>query len=182
MSLHGQTKGTRLEKLSTMMANAEAHGVMMYYALARLAREQGLEDVAAGFIDAAGQEAVHAGFFAVLNGAYPRDLWPLVRGLMAAEASGESKVKDFADDFRAAGLAEAADELEVFAKQEGHHGEMLKKILEEHHPELLAENGVSIWVCACCGFEYAGSLDGEPETYACPVCGQPKRVFRLQEK
>lgn len=60
MSLHGQTKGTKLEKLSAMMANAEAHGVMMYHALARLAREQGLEDVAAEFIDAGSRSACSA--------------------------------------------------------------------------------------------------------------------------
>ena len=85
MSLHGQTKGTPFEKLADMMAQGEANGTMMYYALARLAKEQGLDDVAKEFIEAANQEAVHAGFYAVLNGKYPKDFWGLVRGLMAAE-------------------------------------------------------------------------------------------------
>ena len=44
MSIYGQTKGTPLEQLSEMMAKAEANGTMMYYALARLAKEQGLAD------------------------------------------------------------------------------------------------------------------------------------------
>ena len=39
MSLHGLTKGTPLEPISEMMAKAEANGTMMYYALARLAKE-----------------------------------------------------------------------------------------------------------------------------------------------
>lgn len=178
MSLHGQTKGTPFEKLADMMAQGEANGTMMYYALARLAKEQGLDDVAKEFIEAANQEAVHAGFYAVLNGKYPKDFWGLVRGIMAAEISGERTVKGMADKFRAAGLAEAADEMEIFAKQEGHHGVLLKGILEKHRPELLKDSGEKVYVCGCCGYEYIGELDGEPEDYVCPVCGQPKKVFR----
>ena len=42
----------------------------MYYALARLAKEQGLNEVASTFIESANQEAVHAGFYAVLSGKF----------------------------------------------------------------------------------------------------------------
>lgn len=181
MSLHGLTRGTSLEKIAETLAQGEAHGVMMYYALARLAQEQGYDDVAADFVEAANQEAVHAGFYATLNGKFPKDFWGMVRGLMAAESGGEAKLKGLAEKFRAAGLSEAADEMEVFAGQEGHHGALLKKILEKHHPELLNDAGEKIHVCAVCGYEYVGDLDGEPEDYVCPVCGQPKRVFRLKE-
>ena len=181
MSLHGLTKGTSLEKTAETLALGEAHGVMMYYALARLAKEQGHGDIAADFIEAANQEAVHAGFYATLNGKYPKDFWGMVRGLMAAETGGEANLARLAEKFRAAGLAEAADEIEVFARQEGHHGELLKKILEKHRPELLNDAGKKVYVCACCGYEYVGDLDGEPEDYVCPVCGQPKRVFRLKD-
>ncbi len=178
MSLHGQTTGTPLAPIAAMMAQAEANGTMMYYALARLAKEQGLDDAAATFIQAANQEAVHAGFYAVVNGNIPKDFWGLVRGAMAAEFQGETTIRGMADKFRAAGLSEAADEMEIFAKQEGHHGEMLKKLLEKEKPELLDTAGKTIYVCGVCGFEYVGDLDGEPEDYICPVCGQPKKVFR----
>ncbi len=180
MSLHGQTKGTPFEKIAAMMAQGEANGTMMYYALARLAKEQGLDDVSKDFIEAANQEAVHAGFYAVLNGKYPKDFWGLVRGLMAAENSGETTIKGMADKFREAGLAEAADEMEIFAKQEGHHGVLLKNILEKHCPELLKESEEKVYVCGCCGYEYIGDLDSEPDDYVCPVCGQPKKVFRVK--
>ena len=46
MSLNGITKGTEFEDMMKRLMQAEANGVMMYYALAQLAREQGLEDVA----------------------------------------------------------------------------------------------------------------------------------------
>ena len=63
MSLNGITKGTEFEDMMKRLMQAEANGVMMYYALAQLAREQGLEDVAEGFVAVANEEAVHAGFF-----------------------------------------------------------------------------------------------------------------------
>lgn len=180
MSLHGVTKGTQFEQIAGMMAQGEANGTMMYYALARLAKEQGLDDVSAAFIEAANQEAVHAGFYATLNAKYPQNFWSLVRGLMAAEIHGDTAVKTLADKFRAAGLAEAADEMEVFAKQEGHHGEVLKGILEKYAPEQLQDSGKKVYICGCCGYEYIGDLDGEPEDYVCPVCGMAKKVFKAK--
>ncbi len=178
MSLNGKTKGTPLEPISEMMAKAEAGGVMMYYGLARLAKEQGLDEVSATFIEAANQEAVHAGFYAVLNGKYPQDFWTLVRGIMAAEYQGDKTIKGMADKFRAAGLAEAADEMEIFARQEGHHGEMMEGLLKKYKPEALDVAGKTVYVCGCCGFEYIGDLDAEPEDFVCPICGQPKKVFK----
>lgn len=181
MSLYGLTKGTNLEKNAETLALGEAHGVMMYHALARLAREQGYEDVAVAFVEAANQEAVHAGFYATLNAKYPKDFWAMARGLYAAESNGEAKLMALAEKFRAAGLGEAANEVELFARQEGHHGELLKNILEKHHPELLDASG-AIHVCAVCGYEYVGNLADEPEDFVCPLCGQPKRVFRPKAK
>ena len=181
MSLHGIVKGTPLEKMAEMMALGEAKGTMMYYALARLAKEQGLEDVSKEFIQAANQEAVHAGFYATAKGMIPKDFWHLVRGFMGAEYAGEKSVKALADKFREAGFAEAADEIEIFAKQEGHHGVMLAKILEKHCPGLLEAAGKKIYVCACCGFEYVGDIEAEPEDYVCPLCGQPKKIFKIKE-
>ena len=50
--IYGITKGTDFEKLCEGAAKAEAAGVMMYYALARMAREQGYpEEVAEKFIE-----------------------------------------------------------------------------------------------------------------------------------
>lgn len=182
MSLHEVTKGTNFEKIVESMALGESHGVMMYYSLARLAKEQGYEDVATCLLESANQEAIHAGFYATLNGKYPKDFWGMLRGLMSAETNGETTIMKLADKFRAAGMIEAANEMEVFAKQEGHHGKVLKQILEKYHPELLKESDKKIYVCGCCGYEYVGNLDEEAEDFVCPLCGKPKRVFRPKEK
>lgn len=83
---------------------------MLYYALAQLAREQELDDVAATLIEVGNQEAVHAGFYAVLNGKYLNDFWNLVENLQKLEVNGEAKIKAMADKVRAAGASDAAGE------------------------------------------------------------------------
>ena len=85
MSIYGFAKGTDLEQMMKAMMQAEAPGTMMYYALARMAKEQGYDDIVDTFIEAANQEAVHAGFYATLVGNYPQKFWGLVRGLKKAE-------------------------------------------------------------------------------------------------
>ncbi len=175
-SLHGLTKGTELEQAMEALALAEAKGVMMYYALARLAKEQGLNEVAAELIESANQEAVHSGFYAVMNGKYPKDFWGLLAGAQKAEIAGEVKIKALADQVRAAGFTAAADEMEIFAKQEGHHGVVLGKILEKYAPKNIEPAAQKkVYVCSVCGYEYEGEM---PDDFVCPICGQPKAVFK----
>ena len=124
--IYGLTKGTDFEKLCDGAAKAEAAGVMTYYALARMAKEQGYpEEVSQTFIEMANQEAVHAGFYATLNGKYNVDIWQIAENFAAGE-------EQFAQAFRAAGMNEAADEMEIFAKQEGHHGATLRTMIEKY--------------------------------------------------
>ena len=80
---------------------------------------------------------------------------------------------------REAGMDEAAQELELFAEQEGHHGAILQKLLDKYGKNIETA-GKKVFVCRCCGFEYVGDLDSEPEAYVCPVCGMPKKVFRAK--
>ena len=67
MSIYGKTKGTALEQIVEQAAKAESDGAMIYQFLARMAREQGLPDVAKKFYNIAMQESIHSGFFS----AYP---------------------------------------------------------------------------------------------------------------
>lgn len=177
-SLHGLTKGTELEPMIKAAMSAEANGTMMYYALARLAKEQGLDDVAKTFIESANQEAVHAGFYATLNGKYPKDFWQLAETVMNAEYSGDKSVREMAEKVRAAGFSAAADQMEIFAKQEFHHGEVIKELLEKYKPAKADTEGKKVYVCPICGYEYVGDINSEPDDWTCPLCGQPKSVFK----
>lgn len=181
MSIYALTKGTELEQMVKSITAAEANGTMMYYALARLAKEQGLDEVAEKFIEAANQEANHAGFYAILNGKYPQDFWKLVETVKNAEYAGEAQVAAMAQKVRAAGFAEAADEMEIFAKQEWHHGEVLEEILKKYAPKKVESAAPKkIYVCPVCGYEYEGEISDEPDDWTCPLCGQPKKVFKAK--
>ena len=179
-SLHGVTKGTELDFIAKEAARAELNGTLMYYALARLATEQGLDDVAKILIESANQEAVHAGFYATLNGKYPKNFWELLDRVRAAEYAGEGSVKALADKFRAAGLNKAADEMEIFAAQEKHHGVVIDELFQKYKPDFKPADtaGQKIYVCPCCGYRYVGDLDSEPDNWTCPVCAQPKKDFK----
>ena len=179
-SLHGLTKNTELEPMIKAIMMAEANGTMMYYALARLASEQGLDDIAAQLKESANQEAVHAGFYAVLNGKYPKDFWQLLKTIQKAEINGEAQVMTLAEKVRAAGFENAAAEMVIFAKQEKHHGTLIEDILKRHNPPKKDTSSRKIYVCPICGFEYEGDINSESEDWTCPLCGQPKSVF--QEK
>lgn len=179
MSIYGLTKNTELENMIKAAMTAEANGTMLYYALSRLAKEQGFDDIAEELIETANQEAVHAGFYAVMNGKYPENFWNLLRALQKAEINGEAQVMAMAEKVRSAGFAEAADEMEIFAKQEGHHGEVIGKILEKYKPEKKAPAG-KVYICPVCGFEHEGDLSSEPDDYVCPLCGQPKSTFKTK--
>ena len=148
MSLYGLTKGTPLEKAVAALAQGEANGVMMYYALARMAKELGLdEEISKTLIESANQEAVHAGFYATLNGKYPKEnFWALLETVKNAEINGEKQIKDLADKVRAAGFNEAADEMEIFAKQEEHHGVVIEEIFKKYNPPKVDNSGKKIYV------------------------------------
>lgn len=182
MSIHGQTKGTELEKQIGQVANLEAMGGMMYYALARIAQDLGLEEVAKELMGLGIQEVNHAGFYATLNGKFPKDekeFWKLIKGISAAEYKGEENVNKIAAALRAKGLTEAADDAAYFALQEKHHGIKTQDMYDKYAPK---EEGTpeKVYVCSVCGFVYEGDLDAEPADYKCPLCGCAKGVFKLQ--
>ena len=184
MSIYGQTKGTEFEKQIAQLATGEAMGGMMYYAMARIAQDFGLEEVAKEFIGLGNQEVNHAGFYATLNGKYPsneKDFWKLVKGLSKAEYKGEGNINKLADALRTKGLSEAADSIEYFALQEKHHGIKTDDIYNKYAPKEEVAKPEKVYVCSVCGFEYEGELDNEPDDYKCPICGCAKGVFKLAD-
>lgn len=182
MSIYGKTKGTEIEKQIAQLATGEAMGGAMYYALARIAKDYGLDDVAAQFIELGNQETNHSGFYATLNGKYPSDkaaFWKLVAGLSKVEFKGETNIGALAQKLSDMGIPEAAEAVNEFAAQEKHHGEVTKAILEKYAPEFLEQKpGVKKYVCPLCGFEYEGDINSESADWKCPICGVAKAAFK----
>ena len=182
MGYFGKTKGTELEKTIAQLAQGEATGGAMYYALAKIAREKfGLDDVASEFIELGNQETNHGAFYAMLNGRYPdskEDFWKLVRGLSKAEFSGENSVNKLAERLENFGIdKDAVKQVKEFALQEKRHGEVTKRIVEKYASFEDNSNQVK-YTCAVCGFEYVGDIEKEPDDYKCPICNMPKTAFK----
>ncbi len=185
MSIFGKTKGTEIEKTIAQLAQGEATGGAMYYALAYIAKKQfGLDEVAEKFIELGNQETNHGAFYAMLNGRYPTDekyFWQMVRGLSKAECKGEDNIDQLADKLASLGVGdEAIAQVREFALQEKHHGEVTKEILEKYGPKEEDNSNKPVYVCGVCGFEYVGEIDMEPSDYKCPVCGCAKGVFKKE--
>ena len=156
----------------------------MYYALAKIAKEQfGLDDVEKEFIELGNQETNHGAFYALLNGRYPYDeqaFWQMIRGLSKAEFKGEASVNLLADKLSESGIdKKVVDQVREFALQEKHHGEVTKAIIEKYAPKMAEDNSDKpVYVCSVCGFEYVGDIDKETSDYKCPICGCAKGVFK----
>lgn len=184
MTIFNQTKGTELEKQIAQLASGEATGGAMYYALAYIAKEKfGLDDVASVFFELGNQETNHGAFYAMLNGRYPSDekaFWQMIRGLSKAEYKGENSVNKLADKLAELGVnKEAVEQVREFARQEKHHGEATKAIVEKYAPKEDEDNSSKpIYECSVCGFEYIGDLNKESDDYICPICGCKKSVFK----
>ena len=60
---------------------------------------------------------------------------------------------------------------------------MMTEILEKYLPAEAKDEVVpdqKVYVCPVCGYEYEGDLEGEPDDWTCPLCGQPKSAFKLK--
>jgi len=135
MSLLGVTKGTDLEKQVEQYLKAESQGVVMYYGLARLATERGLDDVAEVLLKLAGDEARHAGLYTVLNGHLPQDLFALLSKMAKGELAAKEPINALAEKARLLGLDKVASEIEATAEDEWHHGKVLEKLLKKYKNE-----------------------------------------------
>ncbi|WP_295235605.1 ferritin family protein [Veillonella sp.] len=132
MSFYNVTKGTKFEEIFKGGVEAELYGTRVYMTLYLLAKEQGLEDVAAIFHEIAVQEAEHAGFYALCNGEQKPDFWEVAKQIQQLEEQAGDRLDARADDLRAAGLTEAADHMNFIAKQEVNHGKLLKALFEKY--------------------------------------------------
>ena len=132
MSLLGVTKGTDLEEQIELYLKAESQGVVMYYGLARLATERGLHDVAEVLLKLAGDEARHAGLYAVLNGHVHQDLFAILSQAAKGEMAAKEPIKALAAKARLLGLNEVAGEIEATAEDEWHHGKVLEELVKKY--------------------------------------------------
>ena len=183
MSLYGLTKKTRFNQIIKKLAYAEVNAMMMYNSLAQIALEQGYKEISDEFKKIANQDAVHAGFYATLNGNYSKDFWELLVTLQQGEQNSSDAIEKTADELTAEGLTDAADIMRFFAKQSRTNSQNLKKLIEKYNHEennfKVTQNSRIVYRCTLCGYKYNGDINFESDDYVCPICGQHKSMFEL---
>ena len=185
----GGLKGTKTEKnlLTAFAGESQARNRYAYFASA--AKKEGYEQIAAIFVETAGNEKEHAKrLFKLLEGgeveiaaAFPAGVIGEAKGNLIASAAGENfehtkmypgfarvadeeKLSDIAEAFRAIAVAEKQHEKRYLALVENiEKGRVFKR-----------EKAV-IWKCRNCGYIHEGTEAPEE----CPACAHPRAYFEL---
>ena len=178
--MNKSVKATRTEQnlLKSFAGESQARG--RYTMFAKQAREEGLEQIAAIFMETAEQEYMHAKrFFSFLEGgmveitaAYPAGVIGNTAENLKAAAEGENEewtelYPEFADVAEEEGFKEIAIAWRMIAKVEAMHEERYTKLLNNLNEEKVFESEESQkWYCRKCGYVHEGKK--APKT--CPAC------------
>ena len=183
-------KGTKTEQnlLKSFAGESQARG--RYTMFAKVAAEEGYEQIASIFLLTAEQEFAHAqAFFSNLEGgmleitaAYPAGKIGTTEENLAAAAAGEREewrelYNHFADVAAEEGFPKLAALWRNIAKVEAVHEARFVKMLErvssgtEFHSEEAEK-----WQCRFCGFVH----EGKDAPKKCPVCGKDQAWFERE--
>jgi rubrerythrin len=169
-----------------------------YTFYAKVAQNEGYEQIGAIFLATAEQEKTHAKrLFEQINelkkqsgedlseiiveAAAPTIYGTTAENLKAAIA-GENyeytkMYPEFADQAEKDGLGDLAIRLRAIAKAEAHHEERYKKLLEQLENGTLFEKKAEVWwVCRECGYVHFGTTPPEK----CPSCDHPQSYYELK--
>ena len=72
--------------------------------------------------------------------------------------------------------------ISYYAYGEDYH-EVIKGKAPKNAPTYQAPEKITdkeTWACQICGYIYEGDLTKEPEDFVCPICKQPKSMFKKQ--
>ncbi len=128
----GQTKGTEIEELISRGFKGESGAVGIYYGLALVCEEKGLNDIAEGLKKIAADEAKHAGMYAALNGMVADDVIAQINRFFNVEANELKSVTALAEKAGALGLKEANEMIAASYYDEENHVKILKELFEKY--------------------------------------------------
>ena len=172
-------KGTKTEKNLMEAFAGESQARNKYTYFASKAKKEGYEQIAAIFLETAGNEKEHAElWFKYLNGGQLNDTvanleeaavgenfeWTDMYDRMAREADEEG-FKEIAAKFRMVGAIEK------------HHEERYRKLAQNIKDGVVfSRDGDCIWVCRNCGHVVIGKKAPE----ICPCCLHAQSYFELK--
>ena len=172
-------KGTKTEKNLMEAFAGESQARNKYTYFASKAKKEGYEQIAAIFLETAGNEKEHAElWFKYLNGGQLNDT---VTNLIEA-ADGENfewtdMYDRMAKEADEEGFKEIAAKFRMVGAIEKHHEERYRKLAANIKDGVVfSSEGDAIWVCRNCGHVVIGKKAPE----MCPCCNHPKSYFELK--
>jgi len=182
-------KGTRTEKslLASFAGESQARNRYTYFA--SVAKKAGYEQIAAIFLETAGNEKEHAErFFKFLEGgdveiaaSYPAGVIADTAANLEAAAEGEKLewtklYKDAEGTAREEGFTEIADVFKEIAEVEEQHETRYRKLLKNvKGGKVFKKDSVVKWKCRNCGYVHEGKEAPEE----CPACAHSRAFYEL---
>lgn len=171
--------GTQTEKNLQTAFSGESGARNKYTFFASIAKEEGLEQIAALFLKTAENEREHAKmWFRELNG-----LGDTAANLAAAAEGENYEWTDMYDGFAKTaeeeGFPELAAKFRMVGAIEKHHEERYRALLKNVETASVFEKSeVKVWECRNCGHIVVGTKAPE----ICPVCAYSKSYFEIREE
>jgi len=182
-------KGTKTEQALLTAFAGESQARNRYTYFASVAKKAGYEQIAAIFLETAGNEKEHAErFFKLLEGgeaeitaSFPAGVIEDTAANLEASADGEKLewtklYKDAAELARSEGFEEVAVQFEEIAEVEEQHEKRYRKLLQniEEGKVFKKDNPVK-WKCRNCGYVHEGAEAPD----LCPACAHPQAHYEL---
>lgn len=183
-------KGTKTEQNLLKAFAGESQAKNRYEFAAKVAKKEGLEQIAAIFQETALQEQQHAKrFFKFLEGGaveitamYPAGVIGHTAENLKAAAEGENEewtelYPSFAETAKEEGFPEVATAFTMIAKVEAEHEKRYRKLLENLEKGMVFEkDGEVYWMCRNCGYIHKGKAAPQK----CPACLHPQSYFEVK--
>jgi len=185
-------KGSQTEKNLLKAFAGESQARNRYEFAAKVARNEGYEQIANIFQKTADQEKQHAKrFFKFLEGGdleiqacYPAGKIGTTAENLKAAAAGENEewtklYPEFAEVAKNEGFPQVATAFKMIAKVEAEHEKRYLKLLKNVEDGTVFAKGEKVkWVCINCGYVH----EGDKALENCPACQHPKAHFELYEE
>ncbi|MDD5694872.1 MAG: rubrerythrin family protein [Bacteroidales bacterium] len=182
-------KGTLTEQNLLKAFAGESQARNRYEFFAKVASEEGYQQISAIFLLTASQEKAHAKrFFRFLEGGdvgitamYPAGRIGTTSENLRASAMGEHEewttlYPEFAEVAKQEGFVQVASAFKVIARAEAEHEKRYLQLLKNIEEGTVFEKKEKVrWVCRNCGYIHEGQKP--PEN--CPACLHPKAYFEV---
>jgi rubrerythrin len=180
-------KGTQTEKNLLKAFAGESQAARRYEMYAKVAKQEGYEQIAGFFVETSDQEKQHAKlFYSFLEGgmveitaSYPAGTVSTTSEnlLHAAEGENEEWTKLYPEFARIAeeeGFKKVATAFKMVAAAEKNHEDRYLKLLSRvKDGSVFSRSKKTKWYCRKCGYIY----EGEKALKNCPTCHHPQAYF-----